>query len=452
MLTTNWTRRTRRATRRLSVAALAAGLVALTAACLPSGVVDASFGGSSGVSLPCGVYGSVMATSTTGNTVVACSYAVPDTSPQVYGTRLVSSTSTGARDSSFGTDGVVEVPLGGSNVSLYGVTRSSDGGVLVAGLSPNYDYRIYRYTADGLLDSGFGPNGDGYVVLGSSLDGGVLSQSNGLTFVVTQELVSCSGCGTDEGLKVRLFDASGQLGGAIVVPLNGFVDPVPAGATEARVVLNPKVAGFDPNYGFLIGGDVYTRSTLNNSTVVTNLDLGVVRLVSPGVLDTAYGTGGLARVDVGYDESGQPTVGLGQTISVTAATLQGSSVLFGLVPSVSSDPAVVRIGHDGQLDGTFGGDGLVSAPTGGAWVTGIGADVVGRAVLATHDNRTGVPLVRRLTPGGSVDTTFGTAGLLTLPAPGVSARAIVSTPLAASYVLVDGTTAGVDDFRLLKVS
>lgn len=451
MDTTGSTRGSTRTRHRRSVAVLVAGVVALAAACLPSGAVDATFGGPTGAGLPCGSYGSVMATSATGATVVACSYEVPEAIPQAYGTRLVSRTAAGVPDDSFGSDGVVEVPLGGPNVSLFGVTRASDGGVLVAGLSPNYDYRLYRYTSDGSLDTGFGPNGNGYVLLGSNLRSGVMSQTNGLTFLITQETATCVGCGSAEGLKVRLFDASGQLGATITVPLNAFLDPVPDEATEARVVLDPQVAGFDPSYGYLIGGNLTTRYTLDGGTRLTDYDVAVVRLVSPGVLDPAYGTAGLARIDAGYDGSGQPTVGDGLSGVALALALQGSRVAFALAPDPGGNAAVGRVGADGLLDGSFGGDGLVAVPTSGNFITGLSGDLAGRTVLTTRD-ASARPVVRRLTSDGSPDATFGTAGALTLPAPSRASTTKVSTPLAASFVLVEGTTSFVADVRLFKVT
>jgi len=78
----------------------------------------------------------------------------------------------GSLDTSFGTGGIVTTPIGNSNdASALGI--QSDGKIVVAGGSSNgsnYDFALVRYNTNGSLDTSFGTGGIVNTPVGSSND------------------------------------------------------------------------------------------------------------------------------------------------------------------------------------------------------------------------------------------------------------------------------------------
>jgi uncharacterized delta-60 repeat protein len=104
---------------------------------------------------------------------------------------LVRLTSSGALDSTFGTNGAVETNLTGSYEQASGVALQSDGKLVVSGyvspagvFPPVYDFALLRYNTDGTLDSTFGSGGIVTTDLGASDQAlGVAVQSDGMILV-----------------------------------------------------------------------------------------------------------------------------------------------------------------------------------------------------------------------------------------------------------------------------
>jgi uncharacterized delta-60 repeat protein len=130
-------------------------------------------------------------------------------------------------------------------------------------------------------------------------------------------------------------------------------------------------------------------------------DIQAARLKTNGALDTAFGTGGKARVDFGDTEFG----------FAAARQADGRIVVAGR--SLGSGAVVARLRANGTLDPNFDGDGRLTLPGGGE----------ARAVLMQPDSKivvTGNPglsevtTVTRLNPNGSPDTTFDGDGTATI--------------------------------------
>jgi len=130
-------------------------------------------------------------------------------------------------------------------------------------------------------------------------------------------------------------------------------------------------------------------------------DIQAARLKTNGALDTAFGTGGKARVDFGDTEFG----------FAAARQADGRIVVAGR--SLGSGAVVARLRANGTLDPDFDGDGRLMLPGGGE----------ARAVLVQPDSKivvTGNPglsevtTVTRLNPNGSPDTTFNGDGTATI--------------------------------------
>jgi uncharacterized delta-60 repeat protein len=165
-------------------------------------------------------------------------------------------------------------------------------------------------------------------------------------------------------------------------------------------------------------------------------DIQAARLKANGALDTAFGTGGKARVDFGDTEFG------------LAAARQADGRIVVAGRSLGSGAVVARLRANGTLDPDFDGDGRLMLPGGG----------VARAVLVQPDSKivvTGNPgvseviTVTRLNPNGSPDTTFDGDGTATIDfeAGGEPASGAVLQP-DGKIVVVGTALAGVAVARL----
>ncbi len=133
----------------------------------------------------------------------------------------------------------------------------------------------------------------------------------------------------------------------------------------------------------------------------TMVDMAVTRFNSDGTLDTAFGVGGLVKVDIegGYDH--------GEAVLVDSA---GRLLLIGGgMTTQGHGLAVVRLNADGTLDSTFGSGGKWGMPMGSTH--DVAVDGSGRVVVWTTDSYTGSGQLLRLNEDGSSDTTFGIGGV-----------------------------------------
>ena len=180
---------------------------------------------------------------------------------------------------------------------------------------------------------------------------------------------------------------------------------------------------FDDESGFYVTGQVQdgTAATDDVRTVVAHF-------TASGDLDTAFGTGGFYTNNFSVGTNGEVARGIGVqsdgkiVIGLTIAH-EGAGA-----DARDRDWAVARLLPNGTLDSTFGtagvavldlSPGLEDGTTyraDGAW--GLAIDATDRIVLSGQKVRTGELdtdfAVARLTPNGTLDTTFGTAGVFSL--------------------------------------
>jgi uncharacterized delta-60 repeat protein len=165
-------------------------------------------------------------------------------------------------------------------------------------------------------------------------------------------------------------------------------------------------------------------------------DIQAARLKANGALDTAFGTGGKARVDFGGTEFG----------FAAARQADGRIVVAGR--SLGSGAVVARLRANGTLDPDFDGDGRLMLPGGGE----------ARAVLVQPDSKivvTGNPglsevvTVTRLNPNGSPDTTFDGDGTATIDfGPGGEPASSAVLQPDGKIVIVGSAQAGIAVARL----
>lgn len=124
-------------------------------------------------------------------------------------------------------------------------------------------------------------------------------------------------------------------------------------------------------------------------------DFAVARYTPRGRLDRRFGQGGKVTTD------------FGATDYATAAKVQrdGKIVVVGVVVGRSEQLAVARYRRNGSLDTSFGTGGKVLEP-GGGFALALQRD--GKILVGGEDN--GVFALYRFKPDGSLDTVFGTNG------------------------------------------
>ena len=145
-----------------------------------------------------------------------------------------------------------------------------------------------------------------------------------------------------------------------------------------------------------------------------SFDFMVARLAADGTLDAAFGADGIATVDFGG--TGEVAFAVIQQ-SDGKLVLAGTASTAGVLDDVSSDMALARFNADGSLDTTFGNAGLVTLDLD---VFDYAFDVIqqanGKLVVAGATNSTnelvgtGRATFARFNANGSLDTSFGSGG------------------------------------------
>ncbi|HEX4245428.1 MAG TPA: hypothetical protein VHY77_07680, partial [Acidimicrobiales bacterium] len=142
------------------------------------GTLDTSFGSGGVVDTPVGgTAGTAFGVAVQGNgNIVAAGQSGDDNGGDHLSVALTRYTGTGALDSSFGTGGIVTTPLGTQDAAGHGVALQSDGRIVVGGYFQAAvsanDLAVLRYNTDGSLDSSFGTGGASLVNTGGADDFG----------------------------------------------------------------------------------------------------------------------------------------------------------------------------------------------------------------------------------------------------------------------------------------
>jgi uncharacterized delta-60 repeat protein len=302
------------------------------------------------------------------------------------GIGLVRYTSTGALDTTFGTDGITNTTFPGFTFDPFGFAVQRNGDILVAGeaisSAGRIEFGLARYTSDGILDATFGNGGLVTTLVGVRVDvpTAMLLQPNGTIvmagFEVAQEgiapakmsmvrynpngsldttfgtggisLVTDTITGPDALalLSNGNYLAVGQNGSGktgVVVELNSkgvLLPKVTAGALT--VALSSSQGGASPTIFQSNGDYIVATTTCTDDSQCRGHKIGVSRFLETGKVDTSF------RATV---ESFNPN----QTTSVAKAIalqVNGQIVVGGLINADTG--GLVRLDSNGELDTTFG--------------------------------------------------------------------------------------------------
>jgi uncharacterized delta-60 repeat protein len=388
----------------------------------------------------------------------------------------------GELDPSFSNDGRVSTLTSPDTFVARAVAVQPDGRIVVAGYSCNTgtcgptgdsSFRLFRYTADGGLDTDFGMGGmvttpigpgraqaydvlvrpDGKIVVGgvASIDGSDPGSFALARYLPDGRLDATFGAGGRALLRVGVgFDAISDLltgrGGRVVA----------LGQAQAGGRDHFALARFDehgaPDLTFDSGGSVIVPTSAPYAYAAGGAMLPDGRIVAVG------GSGQSSAVDnlrfsgavVGYSgETGAPWLRpVGATYSYANAAValpDGRGILSaGVATERSGRPgmALVRTSAEGALDPAWDGDGtaLVRARDGSV-ATDVVLEPNGRAVAAGHASvgEQHSFMLARFDPSGTLDRSFGGQGVVLTDFPGSTmARATALARQADGKLVVAG--------------
>ena len=166
--------------------------------------------------------------------------------------------------------------------------------------------------------------------------------------------------------------------------------------------------GFGDDFGYAVAvqsdGRILVAGTVQGSNGTT--DFGLARFLPDGSLDVSFGAGGFVRTDFGLTS---PSIDEARSIAIDGG---GRIYVAGYANrGLNNDFAVARYNPDGSLDGSFGTAGVaVNSFNGNDQAFAMTLQPDGKVLLAGMiSNDFGIA---RYTESGALDATFGTGGFV----------------------------------------
>ncbi len=296
----------------------------------------------------------------------------------------------GTLDASFDSDGKVTTAIGSGSDKGYELAIQPDDKIVVAGSSnngTNNDFALARYNADGSLDTSFDSDGKVTTAIGSAGDAAyaVTLQSDG-KIVVAGESNNPSNNVDNLRFALARYNADGTLdtdfgtGGKVTTDLGSTVDRISAIALQ-------------PDGKIVVAGE-------------SGGNFALARYTADGSLDTSFSSDGKVSTDIGVGHDAAYAMALQPDGKIVAAGL-----------SAQNDSGLARYNADGSLDTTFGDGGKVTAAHSGRQdnINDVAVQPDGRIVTAGIINNGVVNELGmvRYNANGTLDTTFGTDGIVT---------------------------------------
>ncbi len=288
----------------------------------------------------------------------------------------VTSASPGSLDAPFGNGGVVVTNNGGEVYDM--AIQPVDGKIIVVGNG----FQVVRYNTDGTLDRVFN-------------NAGLADQTATSVAVDAQNRILVTGYGNGDFTLVRYnpngtVDTSFGSGGVVSTQFG------PGGANAWSVAI-------DAQGRIVVAGDAI-------GTAAGDTDFVVARYNSDGTLDTSFGIGGQVTTDF-------PNINSTDSALNVVLDAEGRILLVG-TSSAGDDTgeaytALARYNPNGTLDTSFGTGGLVTTNFADGWesATSAAIDGQGRIVVSSTGNFWDFA-VARYTADGTLDTSFGSGGLM----------------------------------------
>ncbi|BDC34793.1 hypothetical protein Noda2021_07510 [Candidatus Dependentiae bacterium Noda2021] len=270
---------------------------------------------------------------------------------------------------------------------INAVAAQTDQKIVATGFSSNVIQTV-RYNTDGSLDAAYGTAGVVQTTVGQTATGRAIAiQTDGMSVVAGEAIIA----GVPNIVLARyttagVLDAAFGTGGIVTTQLDD-------GASANAIALQAD------------GSIVIAGTVANGGTT----EFFVARYSTLGVPDITFGSGGFTTTPIG-DFAGANAI---------AIQTDGSIVVGGFaVINGSSEFALARYTSTGLLDGTFGSGGITITPIGSSdRINSLAIQADGNIVVAGSSviNNTNSLTVARYDTTGTLDVTFGTAGIVLTP-------------------------------------
>lgn len=291
----------------------------------------------------------------------------------------------GNLDPTFDLDGFLTKAIGTGNDSANDVAFQTDGKIVVVGTTVQIggsEFTVLRYNEDGTLDTSFGTGG----IVKSNFGGG--AGGNAVAIDSSGRIVAAGVFGAN--LTLLRYNPNGSLD-----------------TTFGSGGIQSTLVGSSANaYGMTIAADGKIVVAGYTNTPVNNFDFLVARYNTDGSLDSTFDGDGFQITDFGgtFDSVfGDPAIDSSGRIVVAGVSNAGGIQHF----------AVARYTATGALDTTFDGDGKVIPTFSGSqdFATSVAIDGNGKILVA--GKVTADFAIARYNTNGSLDSSFGTGGLVT---------------------------------------
>ena len=263
---------------------------------------------------------------------------------------------TGALDTSFGGgDGSVTIDFAGADDVGNGIAIDTGGDIAVVGsahTAGTVDIAVARLDSNGTLDGSF--DGDGLVSTDVNGGGDV---ANDVAFDSNHKIVAV---GAGAGAKNRDFALARYKADGSLDDTFGVNGKVSTAGTDRALAMT-----IDDSGDIVVAGSYFNIQT-------RNLDFGLARYNSNGILDSSFGSEGTGKLNVPMRDGGQA-----EGVAIDSA----GHILVGGFASNGSDRdfALARLDSNGTLSTTFG--------TGGRVFTNVGPNDSGRGVAVDPSER-----------------------------------------------------------------
>jgi len=300
----------------------------------------------------------------------------------------------GDLDSSFDGDGKTVTELSEAG-SARAVGIDPEGRIVAAGTSGSSSQTLVRYLADGSLDASFG-------------DGGVAIYDVFSVFLFSMEIFADSSILVGGSLNADFFTSIWSAGGEL--------DTDYGVSGIAKTSFGNGSQDIAHAVAVLSGGRIVIAGRADAAT--TGRDFALAAFDPNGDLATSFGTNGKTQTD--FDLSSD---------EAWAMALQGDDkiVLAGTTVVSDTDFGLARYTASGDLDPSFGDDGLVRTDFSGAGSRDEARAVViqpsdGYIVVGGRSDAAGNTdfALARYDPTGNLDPSFGVGGLVTFDIGSVS--------------------------------
>lgn len=316
---------------------------------------------------------------------------------------------------------------------FLGVTHDAQGniyatGIVTDGTDATADFKmvVAKFLPTGEIDKTFGADGFAIQNVAVGTNGevarGIVVQSTGKIVIAgTVEHVGAADA-RDRDIAVVRFNANGTLDTTFGTNGIAILD-----LSDGELVGTTYIA--DTQWGLsLHGQDKLIVTGAQKAPGRTDLDFAVVQLEADGKIDTAFGTNGVALVDINQQ---------GASPRNALVLADGSFVVTGYTRDVDSivSPVMFKLTPTGQLDSTFGVGGIFNQIVLGSVTEAYAATLQGTNFVTAGYGRNSMAesldwISLRIGQSGTLDTAYGENGVAKIDVAGFNdnARSIVTLP------------------------